>query len=798
MKTVIIIISIMFLSIGMWAQKIYTIAGDGSVYFTGDSVLATNAGLTPYGSVAFDQSGNIYFADIFSHRIRKVDALTGMISTVAGTGIGGYNGDGILAKSAQIYTPNALALDENGNIYIADYSNNRVRKVDAVTGLISTVAGTGVWGYSGDSLLATTSMVKNVTGITVDNIGNVYFSDMGNERIRKIDASNGFLYDIAGNGINGYNGDNILADHAMLSGPHGIALDASNNLYIADKENDRIRKVNAVTGIITTVAGTGVYDIYNGDGILAINANFRHPNSVAVNAVGDIFISDQFNQMIFKVNHTNNRIYTVAGTLSGGSTAEGISALTALLPMPVGVAIDACGNIYISLYDSHRVRKVFSYDLNLNQTDLTCFGQCNGAISVNATGGVAPYSYLWGNGMGNSTSLSNLCAGTYWLSVVDNSGCKEILNITITQPNQMASNLTTVNTNCNATGSANVSVSGNYPMTYLWSNGSTTTSATGLSAGTYSITITDAVQCTYVENFTITNTTVTFPSAPICMVTVDSLSQNNIIVWDKNGFQNADSFIVYREIATNNYQPIAHIPLNGFSQFVDTVRTLYFPNTGDPNAGTYRYKLQIIDSCGRVSNMSPYHNTIYMLNNGSGIFYWTQPYTIQNGPNPVSSYELMRDDNSNGTWHVVASVAGTQQTVSDPLYVIYQNTASWRVRTVWSVNCTPSVKGTNSNFSTSFSNIYSNNATSIINTLLENQIFVFPNPTNDKVYIQSNLHTIEGVEIFNVFGELVSSCNKSSIEENGFIDLSNISSGIYFINITTADGFAVKKIIKNK
>lgn len=798
MKTLILTISLITLTIGTWAQKIYTVAGNGAGYFIGDSIQATSTGVTPNGAVAIDGSGNIFIADTYINRIRKVDASTGMISTVAGTGVGGFNGDGIAATTAQIHYAMAIALDNNGNIYFGDYSNYRIRKIDAISGYISTIAGTGTYGYSGDSLLATSSMIKEATGIAVDNSGNVYFSDLGNSRIRKIDIPTGMLYDLAGTGISGYNGDNIQADHAEINNPYGIALDVSGNIYFADKINNRVRKIDVITGIITTVAGTGVNNTYNGDGIPAINAIISRPTSVDVNLSGDIFIADNNNNgLIYKVNHLDGYIYTVAGTLSGGTTDEGISALSTSLTSPSGVTVDDCGNIYISVSGTNRVRKVFSYDLNLNKTNASCFGQCNGIISINATGGVAPYTYAWSNGMGNGTSFSNLCAGIYTVTVTDQVGCKERLPITITEPEEMGVSISTNSATCHADGSATVSVNGNYPMQYLWSNGSITSSAVGLSAGTFTITITDAVNCSVVDTFLIANSSNSFSSVPICMVTVDSLSQNNIIVWDKTGSANADSFIVYREISTNNYQPIAQIPYSGLSQFVDTVRTLYFPNTGNPNAGTYRYKIQTLDSCGGYSNLSPYHNTIYMLSNGSGIFYWTQPYSIENGTNPVSSYELMRDDISNGNWHVVTSVAGTQQTVSDPLYVIYQNTASWRVRTVWSVACTPTLKNSNSNYSTSFSNICTNNTSGINSSLLENQIFVYPNPTNNKLYIKSNLHSIESFEIINIFGETVISGKKSDLDKTDIIDLSNISMGVYFINIKTSEGIAVKKIIKD-
>lgn len=176
----------------------------------------------------------------------------------------------------------------------------------------------------------------------------------------------------------------------------------------------------------------------------------------------------------------------------------------------------------------------------------------------------------------------------------------------------------------------------------------------------------------------------------ICLVTVDSASKHNNIVWDKTGFSSAvDSFIIYREIITNSYQQVGAVHFDSLSIFEDTVTVKYFPNTGNPNAGTYRYKLAVRDTCGNISAMGPYHNTIFMTNN-SGTFSWPQLYTIEGSSNPVSNYELWRDDLNTGTgWHVVNSVAGTQQLITDPNYSSYSATANWRIQTNWTLSCTP-------------------------------------------------------------------------------------------------------------
>ena len=217
--------------------------------------------------MAVDASGNLYIADTGNNRIRKVSA-TGIITTVAGNGSAGYSGDGGPATSAQLDGPEGVAVDGSGNLYIADTCNNRIRKVSA-TGIITTVAGNGSAGYSGDGGPATSAQLSLPAGVAVDGSGNLYIADSGNNRIRKVSAT-GIITTVAGNGSPGYSGDGGPATSAQLNQPAGVAVDASGNLYIADSSNNRIRKVSA-TGIITTVAGNG-FDGYSGDGGPATSA----------------------------------------------------------------------------------------------------------------------------------------------------------------------------------------------------------------------------------------------------------------------------------------------------------------------------------------------------------------------------------------------------------------------------------------------------------------------------------------------------------------------------------------------
>ena len=235
---------------------IHRYAGTGIAGYSGDGKRADVAQLGGPAGLAFDKDNNLFVAEIYNHRIRKIDAETGIISTVAGCGLEGFDGDGGLAVNSRLNGPEGVFVDRHGNIYIADTDNERIRKVDGHTGIISTIAGTGEAGYNGDNIPACGSKLNRPSGVVVDANGNVYFNDYKNDRVRRVDPD-GIISTFAGTGLYGYSGDNGPADKAQINDVYGLAVDRDDNIYIMDSLNFAVRKVDAKAGIILTVIGKG-------------------------------------------------------------------------------------------------------------------------------------------------------------------------------------------------------------------------------------------------------------------------------------------------------------------------------------------------------------------------------------------------------------------------------------------------------------------------------------------------------------------------------------------------------------
>jgi len=333
-----------------------TVAGNGTTAWAGDGGPALNASFSLIPDVELDQVGNVIIPDRDNHCVRKMDASTGIISTIAGNPMApGYGGDGGAATSASLGAPAHVTVDGAGNLFIADQGNNTVRRVDATTGLISTVAGTGTPGYSGDGGPAYAASLNSPHGVRVDGAGNVYIADTNNNRIRMVDTT-GAISTVAGNGSPGFSGDGGPAILASLNGPHDVWLDGKGNLYITDTGNSRIRVMNLASGVINTVIGNGV-PTYGGDGGPAVTASLNNPEGVRSDSLGNLYIPDGENNRIRKVD-TTGTITTVAGNGIAGFSGDGGPATNASLNVASGVVVDKAGGLLIADSWNFRIRFV--------------------------------------------------------------------------------------------------------------------------------------------------------------------------------------------------------------------------------------------------------------------------------------------------------------------------------------------------------------------------------------------------------------------------------------------------------
>jgi hypothetical protein len=343
--------------------NINTIAGIGSpAGFAGDGAAATNAKFDTIGYIAVDDSGNVYIADAQNNRIRKVYKQTGIIATIAGNGVAGWTGDYGPAVNSEVYYPFGIAVDDSApaNVYFSDNGNGIVRKITGRTGIINTIAGNGIGGFTGDDSAATNATFMDPTGVAVDNAGNVYIADDISNTVRMVNHTNGNIYLYAGNGTRGFSGNGGSATTAQLHRPEGIAFDNNTgNLYIAEDSNFIVRVVDA-SGVINTFAGiqgNSTATFANGP---ATTIPISEPTDVACDAFGNVFISDVGTDVIRVIKVSDNFEIVSAGNSINGFSGDGGSALLAELNYPISVCVDPSGNVYVGDLLNFRIREYSS------------------------------------------------------------------------------------------------------------------------------------------------------------------------------------------------------------------------------------------------------------------------------------------------------------------------------------------------------------------------------------------------------------------------------------------------------
>lgn len=477
-----------------------TYAGNGSFNFAGDGGQAVLAGLANPLGIATDATGNLYIADQANRRIRKVSP-SGIITTIAGTGTFGFSGDGGLATAAQLNEPQAVAVDNAGNVYIADGFNFRIRKINT-SGIITTIAGNGVSGFSGDGGPATAASMGYPVGVAVDASGNVYVADWSNNRIRKI-TSGGIISTFAGGSSQGFSGDGGQAASASLDYPLSVCVDAAGNVYIADTGNDRIRKVNA-SGVISTIAGGNGFFFYNNAPATSIAMDY--PVAVTTDVFGNIYlIIENFNR-ICKIN-TSGIITTIANSWPNGFSGDGGPAVNSKFDYPKGLAADLTGNLYITDSGNNRTRVICAIPSTpgaISGNNTICPGSSVNIYSVAAVNGAATYSWsLPGGWSGVSTTNSisvtiNGTSGTMVVTAINACGSgsgQTMLSIGLS-PTPTVVIIPSQTISCSGT---NINLSATGGNTYEWStseNASDITVSPTLTT-TYSVIGTNAFGCNH-------------------------------------------------------------------------------------------------------------------------------------------------------------------------------------------------------------------------------------------------------------------------------------------------------------
>jgi sugar lactone lactonase YvrE len=334
-----------------------TFAGTGQPGDGGDGGPATRAQLRQPFGIEQDRQGNFFICDMENHRIRRVDRRTGILTTVAGSGRKGSGGDGGPALQAELNEPYGMAIDRDGTLYIVDRLNACIRRVDGKTRILTTLAGTGEPGFSGDGGPATQAQMVEPNGICLDGRGHLYIADVRGQRVRRVSLDTGLIDTVAGTGERKDAGDGGPATAASLNGPRAVVCDRAGNLFICEREGNRVRRVDARTHRIESFAGTGEKG-YGGDGGPALQATFNGPKWITIDRRDNLFVVDTENHCVRRIDARTNLVTTVAGSGRQGPAGDGGSATEAQMDRPHGACVDGNNILYIADSGNHRIRRV--------------------------------------------------------------------------------------------------------------------------------------------------------------------------------------------------------------------------------------------------------------------------------------------------------------------------------------------------------------------------------------------------------------------------------------------------------
>ena len=714
MRHILFIIYLLFIQSTLFGQIITTVAGNGSSSALGDGGYALMASVgEPYGLIT-DDSGNCYFTDVLNNKVRKISSF-GIISTVAGTMLAGYNGDGILATAAELNDPTDVAINRDGNIYIVDKLNHRIRKIDISTGLISTVVGNGSIGYSGDGGAATLAQLNNPQNICFDHLGNLYISDAANNRIRKVDTF-GIITTIAGNGAPGFYGDGAMATAAEVQAVYGMCADNIGNLFFSQNMDYRVRRID-VSGVITTIAGNGLSGSY-GDGGMATNAALI-PYRLALDNANGLYISGITTNNIRKIDLNTGIIYTQAGT--GTPTFSGDSGLATLagINSPIGIHFDYCHNLLIADEINHRIRKVTFNPLSptsipsISISAVTSDTVCSGlpiTFTAIVTGGGTYLFYQW---FVNGVSVSSGGGNTYTFtpSSGDSINCIVTTANSCSTPASASSN--TIHITVVAT-TPTISITANPPGVVCLTDGSFVTfNATATSGG----------------------------SSPVYQ-------------WKKNGANTGISATSYTYIPADgdsircvltSSEPCASpavVSSNMITMTVDTIITPVITLSGSSDAA--------IGSTVTITASVASAGTSYII-------YWMNHGTIFSTTSvPVTSYVKMADTDTITAKIIVTSGGCYDSTISQ--------------------------------FHTVF------NANEGINDFIEQGVTVFPVPVKDILHITGIKETTV-YTLCEMTGRAVMA--GALLPKENEINISNLAMGMYLLQVQYRDGQReIRKIVK--